>query len=54
VEDVGEGIGEWICTSNVHTCMQMENWDMFKPSQEWGGGGIKENYGGGESNYEIL
>jgi hypothetical protein len=32
----------------------MEKWDLLKPFQEWGEGGIKENDGEGEFNYDIL
>jgi hypothetical protein len=28
--------------------------DLFKLFQEWGSGGIKENDGEGEFNYDIL
>jgi hypothetical protein len=33
---------------------KMEKWDLFKLFQELGEGEIKENDGGGESNYDIL
>jgi hypothetical protein len=33
---------------------EMEKRGLLKPFQEWGRGGIKENDGGGEFNYDIL
>jgi hypothetical protein len=34
--------------------MKMEKWDVLKLFQEWGGGGTKENDGGGKFNYDML
>jgi hypothetical protein len=40
--------------SSIYSCMKMEKWDMLKLFQEWKQEGIKENDGGGESNYDLF
>jgi hypothetical protein len=41
-EEVGKGHGRVKYSANtVHTCKQMEKWDMLKLFQEWWEGGIK-------------
>jgi hypothetical protein len=38
----------------MYSSIKMEKRDLLKLFQEWEEGGIKENEGGGEFNYNIL
>jgi hypothetical protein len=47
---VGGGISCKYCVLKY----EVETWVLLKLFQEWEEGGIKENDGGGEFNYDIL
>jgi hypothetical protein len=48
----GKGVGEWIwCKCCIHIYVSGKN-DTLRLSQE--GGGIKEDDGGGEYNYDVF